>query len=156
MIRSSAIPIVLERAVGDGIHSVLLVDADGELLGSCGGPPPVAPRSNGQNTAPSNGSPDKANWPLDAAFVGALISEVASDYRRMGEELLLLDPQLDSVRRQSSLDASSNGGSQKGVSTDMNNNSKGKDDKIIAEGANLRSLVIELDHVSGKQASRVR
>jgi len=136
MIRSSAIPIVLERAVGDGIHSVLLVDADGELLGSCGGPPPAS----------SNGSSEKSIWPLDAAFVGALISEVASDYRRMGEELLLLDPQLDSVRRQSSLDASSNAVSQKGVSTDMNNNSKSKDDKMTAEGANLRSLVIELDH----------
>ena len=89
-------------------------------------------------------------WPLDAAFVGALISEVASDYRRMGEELLLLDPQLDNVRRQSSLDANSNG-SQKGVSTEMNSNSKSNDDNKSAEGANLRSLVIELDHVSGKQ-----
>jgi len=40
MIRSRSIPTVLSRATGDGIHAILLIDADGELLGSYGNPPP--------------------------------------------------------------------------------------------------------------------
>eukprot|EP00584_Thalassiosira_punctigera_P008558 CAMPEP_0172533990 /NCGR_PEP_ID=MMETSP1067-20121228/6517_1 /TAXON_ID=265564 ORGANISM="Thalassiosira punctigera, Strain Tpunct2005C2" /NCGR_SAMPLE_ID=MMETSP1067 /ASSEMBLY_ACC=CAM_ASM_000444 /LENGTH=84 /DNA_ID=CAMNT_0013318717 /DNA_START=40 /DNA_END=290 /DNA_ORIENTATION=+ len=84
MIRSRSIPAVLSRATGDGIHAILLIDADGELLGSFGNPSPQhhSQDDNGGTTT------DKNHWPLDAASIGALVSEVAGDYRRMGEELL--------------------------------------------------------------------
>lgn len=98
MIRSRSIPTVLSRATGDGIHAVLLIDADGEVLGSCGHPPPGEVNAG---TAPGTHAHEKTPWPLDAASIGALISEVAGDYGRMGEELLLLDPQYDLQRHQS-------------------------------------------------------
>mmetsp|Transcript_40711 Transcript_40711/g.85533 ORF Transcript_40711/g.85533 Transcript_40711/m.85533 type:complete len:230 (-) Transcript_40711:98-787(-) len=104
MIRSRSIPTVLSRATGDGIHAILLIDADGELLGSYGNPPPIRnPQTDDINNNGGNNIAEKTtthHWPLDAASVGALISEVAGDYRRMGEELLLLDPQYDSQRHQ--------------------------------------------------------
>lgn len=119
MIRSRSIPPVLARAAGDGIHAILLTDADGELLGSYGSPPPPPSAlhqqhptgflhsedtgdfgvgSQGTPSTPANstsiGNVNNNSWPpLDAASIGALISEVAGDYRRMGEELWLLDPQ---------------------------------------------------------------
>ncbi len=91
MIRSRSIPSVLSRVTGDGIHAVLLIDADGELLGSHGSPPPQHPSqvdNGGGATGPAATSSAAHNenyhWPLDAASIGALISEVAGDYRRMG------------------------------------------------------------------------
>ncbi len=123
MIRSRSIPPVLARAAGDGIHAILLTDADGELLGSYGSPPRpttelhqklttgvytagdtvdvgvgVGVGSHDTPSTPANstsiGNVNNIPWPpLDADSIGALISEVAGDYRRMGEELWLLDPQ---------------------------------------------------------------
>ncbi len=170
MIRSRSIPTVLSRVTGNGIHAVLLIDADGELLGSYGSPPPLHNNSDDDNNNGGGGG-EKVPWPLDAASVGALISEVAGDYRRMGEELLLLDPQYDSQRRASSggiegekddggqndgdqqdQDVSSNNGEgvDGGSSSQIGGGAGGKDDKdkVPDAGTNLKSLVIELDYVS--------
>ncbi|KAL7546359.1 hypothetical protein ACHAWF_009698 [Thalassiosira exigua] len=181
MIRSRSIPAVLSRATGDGIHAILLVDADGELLGSCGDPPPPHPSQDDDHgpghggTSSSDGG--KHRWPaLDAASIGALISEVAGDYRRMGEELLLLDPEYDSQRQSngSGVGGSKEGGdgvggglqtqqrqdSATGVEQDGEgvgggtsamdqSESRGKDGKDKANfesGTNLKSIVIELDY----------
>mmetsp|Transcript_20788 Transcript_20788/g.45090 ORF Transcript_20788/g.45090 Transcript_20788/m.45090 type:complete len:217 (-) Transcript_20788:162-812(-) len=170
MIRSRSIPAVLSRATGDGIHAILLIDADGELLGSYGNPPPVHHAQDDNGGTATTAHSDKNNhWPLDAASIGALISEVAGDYRHMGEELLLLDPQYDSqrqsngsdvdgqkegggqnegeVQQQQKQDGSSNGGIEGGspalqqAGGDKNGKDKGPD-----SGTNLKSLVIELDY----------
>ena len=153
MIRSRAIPTVLSRATGDGIHAVLLIDADGELLGSAGSPPP-----HGENNE------SKIDWPLDAASIGALISEVAGDYRRLGDELLLLDPLYDSQRSNiMSNDGSKDiSGSEEGMQSQQDDtprddgkqlsessggNQQGKDGKEKnGHGSNLKSLVIEMEY----------
>eukprot|EP00978_Attheya_sp_CCMP212_P014002 scaffold35411_cov56-Attheya_sp.AAC.7 len=74
MIRSSRIPPVLSRICGGGIHAALLITMDGELLGSYQDPE-------------HEGFPEK-----NMSDVGALVSEVASDYRQMGVDLSLLAP----------------------------------------------------------------
>ena len=158
MIRSRSIPAVLSRATGDGIHAVLLIDADGELLGSAGSPPPVSLGNKGEN------NDIKMAWPLDAASIGALISEVAGDYRRLGDELLLLDPLYDSQRSNISNDDGSKDRSgsvdgmqsqQDGTSRDIRKqhseastvNSQGKDGKDkTGQGSNLKSLIIEMEY----------
>lgn len=167
MIRSRSIPAVLSRVAGNGIHAILLIDANGELLGSYGSPPPPPPKllidNNGGGSESSSsaaiepalsGSDD--HWPLDAASIGALISEVAGDYCRMGEELLLLDPEYDlfqqgSLQRQ---DSSNDGVGEDGGggSTRAGGGANGKD----MSGTNLKTLVIELDYVSAcKQKSEL-
>jgi hypothetical protein len=160
MIRSRSIPTVLSRATGEGIHAILLVDADGELLGSYGTPPPSHEPDNaaGNSTAPSTGRKD---WPLDAASIGALISEVAGDYKRLGEELVLLDPQndrrssekerLEEEERQQKMmmqreGSSGDDGGKEGVSSAVGKG--GKDKGRLDSGVNMKSLVIELEHVS--------
>jgi hypothetical protein len=165
MIRSRSIPSVLSRVTGDGIHAVLLIDADGELLGSHGSPPPqhLSQVDNGGGAAgPAAASAahnEKNHWPLDAASIGALISEVAGDYRRMGEELLLLDPRYDSQRqstgkgggqsRQDRDGLSNGGGIVGGSSSLLQTGAGGKNGKDKHNsGTNLKSLVIELDYVS--------
>ena len=173
MIRSRSIPTVLSRITGDGIHAVLLIDSDGELLGSSGNPPPQTHNKNSQddnNVSVSQTS--AAPWPLDASSIGALISEVAGDYSRMGDELLLLDPQYDSSQqRQSSgegsdvqKDQSSDGQQQQQQQNQSSRSSSGGDDESSsanmqqggsADGGksgkkdtNLKSLIIEMDYVS--------
>lgn len=159
MIRSRSIPAVLSRVAGDGIHAILLIDANGELLGSHGSPPPPPPKLHIDNNGGGgescssvamepvlNGNDD--HWPLDAASIGALISEVAGDYRRMGEELLFLDPEYDlfqqgSLQRQDSSN-DGGGGEDGGGSTSAGVGANGKD----KSGTNLKTLVIELDYVS--------
>lgn len=161
MIRSRSIPAVLSRVTGDGIHAILLVDADGELLGSHGTPPPTKDDINnigGTITSTAIANNEKSShWPLDAASIGALISEVAGDYRRMGEELLLLDPQYDSQRQSANnVDddgqkdgSSSGGGVDEGSSSLQPSGDGGKTGKDKTDsGTNLKSLVIELDYVS--------
>ena len=192
MIRSRSIPAVLSRVTGDGIHAILLVDANGELLGSNGSPPPTTQhdQNNNNNNNPSsthekNGGGNtttnekgNTNWPLDAESVGALITEVAGDYRRMGEELLLLDPQYDAQQQQRSsqsinTDGStgvggekdddqnddtlqqqqnqasiSGGGGDESPSAMQQSENGGKSSKGSRGGANLKSLVIEMDYVS--------
>lgn len=164
MIRSRSIPSVLSRVTGDGIHAVLLIDADGELLGSHGSPPPQHPSqvdTGGGATGPAAASSashnEKNHWPLDAASIGALISEVTGDYRRMGDELQLLDPQYDSQRqsagkgdgqsRQDRDGVSNGGGVGGGLSSLLQTGSGGKNGKDKHDsGTNLKSLVIELDY----------
>lgn len=164
MIRSRSIPSVLSRVTGDGIHAVLLIDADGELLGSHGSPPPQHPSqvdTGGGATGPAAASSashnEKNHWPLDAASIGALISEVTGDYRRMGDELQLLDPQYDSQRqsagkgdgqsRQDRDGVSNGGGFGGGSSSLLQTGSGGKNGKDKHDsGTNLKSLVIELDY----------
>mmetsp|Transcript_16083 Transcript_16083/g.29149 ORF Transcript_16083/g.29149 Transcript_16083/m.29149 type:complete len:223 (-) Transcript_16083:258-926(-) len=175
MIRSRSIPAVLSRATGDGIHAILLIDADGELLGSYGNPPPIHDENNGGTTTTTTTAHNEKNhWPLDAASIGALISEVAGDYRRMGEELLLLDPQYDSQRQLNGSGADGRkegGGGEGGLRQQQEGSSGGVDregemgvdrgssalqqaevgdkngkDKVnLDSGTNLKSLVIELD-----------
>ena len=153
MIRSRSIPAVLSRATGDGIHAVLLIDADGELLGSAGSPPPASLQNKGEN------NDAKIAWPLDAASIGALISEVAGGYRRLGDELLLLDPLYDSQR--SNISSNDDGSKddmqsqQDGMTRDVRKqhsegsagNQQGKDGKDKAgQGSNLKSLIIEMEY----------
>ena len=162
MIRSRSIPAVLSRVAGDGIHAILLVDINGELLGSHGSPPPPPPKlyvddNNGggesSSSAAMGAAPDENDdhWPLDAASIGALISEVAGDYRRMGEELLLLDPEYDlfqqgSLHRQDSSNNDGGGGDGGGGSTSAGvGGANGKD----KSGTNLKTIVIDLEYVSG-------
>ncbi|KAL7542639.1 hypothetical protein ACHAXR_011969 [Thalassiosira sp. AJA248-18] len=169
MIRSRSIPAVLSRATGDGIHAILLIDADGELLGSYGSPPPVH-QSQDDDGGTASAHSEKNHWPLDAASIGALISEVAGDYRRMGEELLLLDPQYDSQRQSnvSGVDGQKDGGGQVEGGLQQQQNQDGSSNGIEREGnggspslqqagvgekngkdnsgTNLKSLVIELDY----------
>jgi hypothetical protein len=169
MIRSRSIPSVLSRATGDGIHAILLIDSVGELIGSHGKPPPQHPSSvdNGGvagSAAAAAVRNEKHHWPLDAASIGALISEVAGDYRRMGEELLFLDPHFDSQRQSIAKGdggpsaglhrqdrAGSSGGEGFGgeVTSLLQSGAGGKNgnDKQ-SSGTNLKSLVIELDYVS--------
>ena len=168
MIRSRSIPTLLSRATGDGIHSILLIDAAGELLGSYGNPPP--PLHQGDNNVSGIPQSENNQWPLDAASIGALISQVAGDYRRMGDELLLLDPQYDSRRQSSNLsgaDGTKEGGGQDGESQQAQQDAssaggesegdmgvseasapKSGKDKNPDTGTNMKSLVIELDYVS--------
>ena len=154
MIRSRSIPAVLSRATGDGIHAVLLIDADGELIGSAGSPPPASLQNKGEN------NDAKIAWPLDAASIGALISEVAGDYRRLGDELLLLDPLYDSQRSNIISNDNDDGSKdmqsqQDGMTRDIGKqhsegsagNQQGKDGKDKAgQGSNLKSLIIEMEY----------
>ena len=167
MIRSRSIPTVLSRITGDGIHAVLLIDSDGELLGSYGNPPP---QTNNKISQDDN-NVLSSQWPLDASSIGALISEVAGDYSRMGEELLLLDPRYDSSQqRQSSGEGSnvqkdqssdgqqqqqqnqssrsSSGGDDESSSTNMQQGGSTNGGKSSKKDTNLKSLVIEMDYVS--------
>ena len=145
----------------------LFIDAVGELLGSHGSPPTpqhpsqvdIGDGATGPAAASSAAHDEKTHLPLDAASIGALISEVAGDYRRMGEELLLLDPQYDSQRqsagkgdgqsRQDRDGLSSGGGVGGGSSSLLQTGAGGKNGKDKHDsGTNLKSLVIELDYVS--------
>ncbi|KAL7490389.1 hypothetical protein ACHAWX_000253 [Stephanocyclus meneghinianus] len=193
MLRSRSIPTVLSRATGEGIHAILLIDADGELLGSYGSPPPPPPlrrapdnsgggmststslSRGGTVTTPtaipssSNGSAMNNNissneWSLDSASIGALISEVTGDYKRLGEELVLLDPQ-NSCRssNEKAGEVSSEGGARResqimmqGGSVSLGDGGR-KEGGCVAKcdkkgnldsGVNMKSLVIELEHVS--------
>jgi len=109
------------------------------------------------------------DWPLDAASIGALISEVAGDYKRLGEELLLLDPQ-NSCRSSNEKPGgiSSEGGAHResqimmpggSVSSGDGGRKEGscvaKCDKTgnLDSGVNMKSLVIELEYVSSFFAS---
>jgi len=168
MIRSRSIPTVLSRITGDGIHAVFLIDSDGELLGSYGNPPPQTHNKISQD----DNNVLSSQWPLDASSIGALISEVAGDYSRMGEELLLLDPQYDSsqqrqssgetnVQKDQSSDGqqqqqqqqnqssrSSSGGDDESSSTNMQQGGSADGGKSGKKDTNLKSLVIEMDYVS--------
>uniref|UniRef100_A0A7R9Z5Z8 Roadblock/LAMTOR2 domain-containing protein n=1 Tax=Pseudictyota dubia TaxID=2749911 RepID=A0A7R9Z5Z8_9STRA len=88
MIRSRRIPPLLSRITGDGITSALLVTSDGEILGSSS---PLSPSAGSSISAEENPN-SPAEPPLEMAAVGALVAEVAADYRRLGNELQLLDP----------------------------------------------------------------
>ena len=157
MIRSRSIPTVLSRAIGDGIHAVLLIDANGELLGSAGSPPPASLQNKDEES-----NDGKIAWPLDAASIGALISEVAEDYRRLGDELLLLDPLYDLQRSNVGNDGSKDIRPEEGIQSQQDGISRddskahaessigsqpGKDGKEKnGQGSNLKSLIIEMEY----------
>ena len=97
------------------------------------------------------------DWPLDAASIGALISEVAGDYKRLGEELVLLDPQnsvrsdkdgmdQDEEQRHKMLQSASSidGANEGNTSSDGKG---GKEKRSFDAGVNMKTLVIELEHV---------
>jgi len=109
MIRSRNIPPLLSRITGDGINAALLVTADGELLGSSsdavGGPSSSPIDQNAAasisslpipedhlTTGPNSPNPNAPSDRLDHSAIGALVAEVAADYRRLGTELNHLDP----------------------------------------------------------------
>ncbi|KAL7515737.1 hypothetical protein ACHAXN_012894 [Cyclotella atomus] len=157
MIRSRSIPTVLSRAIGDGIHAILLIDANGELLGSYGSPPPTHEPDNAAGSLSSVVNPNPLkDWPLDAASIGALISEVAGDYKRLGEELVLLDPensrrssekQMSDDDRQKMMQRESASSGDEGVKESAAAASKGGKEKgSLDSGVNMKSLVIELEH----------
>mmetsp|Transcript_9797 Transcript_9797/g.13805 ORF Transcript_9797/g.13805 Transcript_9797/m.13805 type:complete len:144 (-) Transcript_9797:142-573(-) len=81
MIRSCRIPPLLSRICGDGIDAALVVTNDGELLGSAQSP-----------KSASMMEPD------EVAHAGSLVTEIAMDYSRLGNELELLDPTLRAVK----------------------------------------------------------
>mmetsp|Transcript_45662 Transcript_45662/g.55404 ORF Transcript_45662/g.55404 Transcript_45662/m.55404 type:complete len:157 (+) Transcript_45662:156-626(+) len=74
LIRASRIPPLLSQITGNGIKYCLLITSDGELLG----------RSHSENE--TNEQDDIIN--VDS--VGALVAEVAGDYRRAGNDVSLL------------------------------------------------------------------
>mmetsp|Transcript_6396 Transcript_6396/g.9052 ORF Transcript_6396/g.9052 Transcript_6396/m.9052 type:complete len:145 (-) Transcript_6396:208-642(-) len=82
MIRSCRIPPLLSRICGDGINAALVVTNDGELLGSAQSPKSAAMMME----------------PEEVSHVGSLVTEIAMDYSRLGNELELLDPTLRAVK----------------------------------------------------------
>ena len=172
MIRSRSIPLVLSRVAGDGIHAILLIDNDGELLGSYGSPPPSRYVTQDETNPPSDDTMNQhQQWPLEAASIGALISEVAGDYRRMGQDLLMLHPQ-NYLQRQGGVGTVSSGVDRHGgqllqqLQQEQDGSLRGGGDGISPSlqqqtglvgktsmeksdsGTNLKSLVVELDYVS--------
>mmetsp|Transcript_10746 Transcript_10746/g.14487 ORF Transcript_10746/g.14487 Transcript_10746/m.14487 type:complete len:203 (+) Transcript_10746:111-719(+) len=152
MIRSRRIPPLLSRICNDGIHSALLVTSDGELLGSYNEredtttttTAPSSPSSSPPTQSTNNAIADQ----LDMAAIGALISEVAGDYLKLGNELQLLDgmappppplPPTPPVGQQRGGDPSSLGSS---VSTNAGSTvtTSGK-----SGAAALKCLIVELD-----------
>jgi predicted regulator of Ras-like GTPase activity (Roadblock/LC7/MglB family) len=74
MIRSNRIPPVLNRICGNGIETAILVTADGELLGTS------------SSAIYYNNNKKKAAGLL-LADQATLITDICSDYGRMGQEL---------------------------------------------------------------------
>mmetsp|Transcript_21079 Transcript_21079/g.61282 ORF Transcript_21079/g.61282 Transcript_21079/m.61282 type:complete len:181 (-) Transcript_21079:409-951(-) len=130
MIRSRRIPPLLSRITGDGITSALLVTSDGELLGTSSSLSPNAGSSISAEENPNS----PAEPALEMTAVGALVAEVAADYRRLGNELHLLDPRgLQSPPPTSVVTSSSPGG------TAHSTGGKAK------SSSSLKCLIVELD-----------
>lgn len=97
MLRSRHIPSLLSRICTDGIDTALLVTMDGELLGRGHAALPddvVVDDDVDEHGASSSSSslPPSFLSSVDASDAGALVAEVAGDYRRAGRELSLLGP----------------------------------------------------------------
>mmetsp|Transcript_55463 Transcript_55463/g.64857 ORF Transcript_55463/g.64857 Transcript_55463/m.64857 type:complete len:215 (-) Transcript_55463:458-1102(-) len=126
MLRAKRIPPLLNRICTDGIHLVLLITNDGELLGC-------------SDQSSSSSSPNQLQEKLsgmDLSSIGALVSEVIWDYRRMGQELQLLYGSSSNRRSSASPAASSNlNGPSSG-----NSGSTGSD-----SGKGLKCLLVELE-----------
>jgi len=88
MLRARRVPPLLSRITGNGIHTVLLVTSDGELLGST----TTVQQSSAQSGEKSVSNNNSTVLPggLDLASIGSLVAEVATDYKRAGNELSLL------------------------------------------------------------------
>jgi len=142
---------------------MLLIDADGELIGSYGTSLPITQdgNNNGAMTIPSSSAADNSsnNWSsLDAASIGALISEVAGDYKRLGEELQLLDPENNNRHDKAAMMeddediqkrelGGGGGGGSSGEESGKDGVGKGSGkEKSLDSGVNMKSLVIELEH----------
>lgn len=102
MIRSSRIPLILDKICTDGISMSLLISKDGELLGSSTTRGSIQQQQHQQSMEEST-SNTKINVPssknnelpmsnINPSDVAALIAEVIQDYKRLGCELALLDP----------------------------------------------------------------
>jgi len=148
MIRSSNIPPLLSKICTDGIQSSLLVTADGELLG------------NSENyDLDSFGQSLTAQ---DSADIGALVAEVAADYRRLGCELSLLDSKKNerndfdmhgdrTNENHSSGNIGISAANSKGNTATMKRNPEAVDDSSSKMNANNKErgrfncLIIELD-----------
>ena len=68
MLKSSRIPPLLNRVCNNGISSAYLITSDGALLGAS----------------------STFAHPIDPSDLGALVAEVAEDYKRLGTELSLI------------------------------------------------------------------
>ena len=168
MIRSRNIPPLLSRITGDGINTALLVTADGELLGSSSDaspqqqPPPVDNPSTAVTGATSSSSlpenptagsnPNAPSDHLDFGSIGALVAEVAADYRRLGTELQNLDPR--ATASPSSGAASSAQGTQAASPTSAVGaapgaaaaaSSKGGGKNASASTNSFRCMIVELE-----------
>ena len=122
MIRARRIPPLLDRILGDGITTALLLTGDGELLGSA--------------TLDAESSSSSSEVKLDTSSLGALVAEVARDYIRAGTDLLTQNPPI--ATSNSNLASSPSSGSKKttgGASTNQDG---------------LQCLLLELeDHLIG-------
>jgi hypothetical protein len=102
MIRSSRIPILLDRVCTDGILFSLLITNDGELLGHSTKESDETSDKIFHEHTDSSQFIDKpcdsstsvgACWKsLEPSDVGALVAEVVEDYRRLGVELSQISP----------------------------------------------------------------
>jgi len=84
MLRSRHIPPVLSRVTGDGIHTALLLTADGDLLGA------YTTKSSPPDLSDEAQVTKEAGNDLDVASISALVAEVTGDYKRAGHELSFL------------------------------------------------------------------
>jgi len=99
MIRSSRIPLILDKICTDGISMSLLISKDGELLGSSTTRGSIQQQQQLQQSMEESTLNSKINVPTsknnelpNPSDVAALIAEVIQDYKRLGCELALLDP----------------------------------------------------------------
>uniref|UniRef100_A0A7S2P5S0 Roadblock/LAMTOR2 domain-containing protein n=1 Tax=Leptocylindrus danicus TaxID=163516 RepID=A0A7S2P5S0_9STRA len=102
MIRARRIPPLLNRVLGDGITTALLLTGDGELLGSA--------TLEGENISEVK---------LDTPSLGALVAEVARDYIRAGTDLLTQNQPI--VTSNSNISSPSSSGTKKTAGGGNNN-----------------------------------
>ena len=84
MIRTSRIPPLLSRICDENITSAFFLTSDGELLGCYSSlSNNKEPASNADGDLSHSQSQERKQ--LNASSIGALVSEVAEDYRRIGK-----------------------------------------------------------------------
>jgi len=133
MLRSSRIPPLLSTICSDGIYQALLVTSDGEILGS---------------TSASEPKDEEKKEELDMESIGALIAEISGDYRRVGNELLLLNLPAPSASQQQSLGQEHNMNQLENVNTGQIAGSGGASSGGVGTRPNFSCMIIQMDHVS--------
>jgi len=131
MLRSSRIPPLLSTICSDGIYQALLVTSDGEILGS---------------TSASEPKDEEKKEELDMESIGALIAEISGDYRRVGNELLLLNLPAPSASQQQSLGQEHNMNQLENVNTGQIAGSGGASSGGVGTRPNFSCMIIQMDH----------